>query len=110
MSFVDYFGESAFSRKKITWCLTFCSVLLAQELLVKVDVFQQAVLRQSLVRSFWSALKQSERGRAAHKHCGGNENNLLMDAKPSGIGQRNSSGAASGNSSAHQPSVGRWED
>lgn len=43
--------------------LTLSNTFFSQELLIKVDVFQQAVLRQDLPCSFWLALKQPERNK-----------------------------------------------
>lgn len=47
-------------RSKIFF-FTLCDVFLFQERLIEVDVFQQAVFRQSLPHGLWFDLKQSEK-------------------------------------------------
>lgn len=57
--YYDYFQSS----------LTICNKFFSQELLIKIDVLQQAVVRQSLPRCLWIILQQPEEGK--HKHTVG---------------------------------------
>lgn len=50
------------------WHLTLCNIFFSQELLIKINVFQQTVVRQGLPCNFWLALKQPERKKLKKMH------------------------------------------
>lgn len=52
----------------MAWHLTLCNIFFSQELLIKIDVFQQTVVRQGLPCNFWLALKQPERKKLKKMH------------------------------------------
>lgn len=43
------------------YSLTICNMFFSQEPLIKIDVLQQAIVRQSLPRCLWFILQQSEK-------------------------------------------------